>query len=100
MGIALLCLILVSVDVGCQAQMTKGRTGATWAVTTFVLLFYLLVIVWPDQSTLTGMDPDEGKTMLSVIDKVSQGGLAAFKAIAIGGPIMAIIVATLPKKII
>ena len=98
MGIALLCLILVSVDVGCQAQMTKGRPGAAWAVTTFVVLFYLLVIFWPDQSILTGMEPDKAKTMLSVIDKVSQGVLAAFVPIAIGWPIMAIIVATLPKK--
>jgi len=98
MGIALLFLIAVSALVGYQAQVGKGRTGAAWGLVTFVLLFVLFFALWPNQRTLVSADQQSREDLSTVIGTFGQAGFAAILAILIGWPIMAIIVATLPKR--
>lgn len=98
MGIALLCLIVASIAVGVQAQVTKGRTGAAWGLLTFAVLFTLYFFTWPNQSTMATVDAESRESLLRAIEFFGQAGFAAAAAIMVGWPVMAIIVATLPKR--
>jgi len=93
MGTALLFLIGVSILIGYQAQSSKGRNGAGWAVLSFVVLFTLFFFFWP-----TDKDVLRNENMRTSIAAFGQGGFAATVAIAIGWPVMAILVATLPNR--
>ena len=91
MTIALLGLIVVSVAIGMQAQITKGRTGTGWGFLAFVVLFIIFIIIWPNR-TITDIQP-----RVNSQDIFGPTGFAAAVAIMLGAPLMAIIVATLPK---
>jgi hypothetical protein len=98
MGTALLVLIGVSVLIGIQAQVTKGRTGAAWGFMTFLLLMVIFFMAWPSPGSLATMTGEQQETMARALGFFGQEGFAAAAAILFGAPIMALIVATLPKK--
>ncbi len=98
MGVALLSLVVVSVAVGCQAQLMKGRTGAAWGLLTFVLLSYLSFVWWPDHHAMTIADPQSRESLARALGLFGQAGFAAGAAIVFGWPAMSIIVTTLPDK--
>ena len=95
MGIALLGLIVISVAIGIQAQITKGRTGTGWGFLTFVVLFIIFITMWPNRTMMTTTGQARATTM--ALDIFGPTGFAAAAAILLGAPLMAIIVATLPK---
>ena len=98
MGLALLALLIVSILIGYQAQISKGRTGAAWGLMTLIVLFILFFIFWPDPPAPVPATPAERQNLLQVIETLGQAGFAATLAIVIGGGMMSLIVATLPKK--
>ena len=96
MGIALLGLIVVSVAIGIQAQITKGRTATGWGFLTFVVLFIIFITMWPNRTMIT-TNAQARATSTMALDIFGTIGFAAAAAILLGAPLMAIIVATLPK---
>ena len=96
MSIALFGLIVVSVAIGIQAQITKGRTGAGWGFLTFVVLFIIFITLWPNRTMMT-TNGQPRATPTTSGDIFGPTGFAAAVAIMLGGPLMAIIVGTLPK---
>jgi hypothetical protein len=96
MAIALLGLIVASGAIGIQAQVTKGRTGTGWGFITFVVLFIIFITMWPDH-TMMPTDTQPPATSTPALDSLGPAGFAAAAAIMLGAPVMAIIVASLPK---
>ena len=96
MGIALFGLIVVSVAIGIQAQITKGRTGAGWGFLTFVVLFIIFITLWPNRTMMTTQAQPRATSTTSR-DIFGPTGFAAAVAIMLRAPLMAIIVSTLPK---
>jgi hypothetical protein len=90
MGWAVLSWIMISVVIGWQAYLTKGRTGAAWGVLAFVVLVILQIMFSPDASTVRLRIPEETEI-------IRQEEFSAIIAIAIGGPLMSLIVWRLPK---
>ena len=83
-------MIMISVLIGWQAHLTKGRSLAAWGVLAFVVLVILQMVFSPDPSTVPRRIPEDTET-------ISQEEFSAIIAIAIGGPLVSLIVWTLPK---
>jgi hypothetical protein len=89
MGWAILSWIMISVLIGWQAHLTKGRTARAWGFLTFVVLV-TFQIMFSRASTGWHRIPEETEI-------ISQEEFHAIIAIAIGGPLMSLFVWRLPK---
>jgi hypothetical protein len=52
MGLAVLSWIMISVLIGWQAHLTKGRTGKGWGFLTFVVLVIFQIMFSPRAGTV------------------------------------------------
>jgi hypothetical protein len=90
MGI--LMMIGVAILIGVMAQKGKGRTGALWAVMTFILQAALWIFFYPTNSNIR-----ESESIARLVNEHGRDGMATMVSIFTALPLMAIIVATLPQ---
>src|SRR5262245_43462888 len=89
----LLVPLFVSVFIGWQAQVVKGRTGAAWGAMTFALMLFLYLVMWP-----TDADMAIHEATRKLVGMWGKAGTAWAIAGIIGGGVMSLIVLTLPKR--
>jgi hypothetical protein len=63
-----------------------------------VILLFLFLLFWPTPESVETLEIETGVDIRPVINLLGQAGLAATIAITIGGTLMAIVVATLPRR--